>query len=748
MPLTQLAPPYPIFTDKNGDPLDAGYLYFGTANLNPETNPIQVYYDSALTQPAAQPLRTSNGYVMRNGSPALIYANSQFSVTVRDKNNALVIYSPVGYGILPGTSATSTDQMTYNEGSTGAVTRVLTARLQDYVSVKDFGAVGDGVTDDTVAVQAALDSGGRIYLEGAFLISAKLIVEKEGTHLFGPASNWDSEDFNKRSFRLVAASSLVSDFLIEFKNPARAAMRSIGMENGGIDLFTNSADCGGLAIYGAYDASAFRNINIVGVAPSRIGLLVSAGNVDRSGPTQTATFENIWSFKRRGTPSTAPAIRTWGVQESTFINCKASHASATRAAWELVSCAGVILAGPSFVNESGYGLDIIEEQGRCEGVSITAPTFEDCLNTVRSRTVDAYMFGTISSPPAIGSVVQQPADGSGATGIVFQGTAIGVYAVVTSGTFATGTLFNASGASIGTVSSLANFGNLGINLSNPRTLGASTVGSAGGGDFKALVNSRIELPNDSNASFTHVYTTDNITANNVFVAPRFGNMVASGIGNGIVGVTEQFFVYQGSANVALWPFTNNQFNLVNAPAAVRRVTIVRPQSTIGFVEILGSGVTVGEYATSTTFRIFGGTMILRRTGSATWVIESAEGNIIAENNWRVSLRPWVQTRTSTFAADANTVMGSTVVNTGAVGTVNVSMSAIGLAVPLGTQFTIRRVASQILRVTPQGADTILGASAAGKYVQLDSDGAFLTLEVMAANTYNIVASQGTFSFQP
>ena len=102
MTLTQLAPPYPIFTDKSGSPLDNGYLYFGTANLNPETNPITVYYDRGFTQPVAQPVRTSNGYVMRNGSPALIYANSQFSVTVRDKKKALVIYSPVGFGVVPG----------------------------------------------------------------------------------------------------------------------------------------------------------------------------------------------------------------------------------------------------------------------------------------------------------------------------------------------------------------------------------------------------------------------------------------------------------------------------------------------------------------------------------------------------------------------------------------------------------------------------------------------------------------------
>ena len=158
MTLTQLAPPYPIFTDKIGTPLDNGYLYFGTANLNPETNPITVYYDAAFTQPAAQPLRTSNGYVMRNGSPAILYANSYFSVTVRDKKKAMVIYSPVGYGILPGTTASSTDQLTYNEGATGAVNRILTSRLQDYVSVKDFGAVGNGVANDTAAIQAALNA--------------------------------------------------------------------------------------------------------------------------------------------------------------------------------------------------------------------------------------------------------------------------------------------------------------------------------------------------------------------------------------------------------------------------------------------------------------------------------------------------------------------------------------------------------------------------------------------------------------
>lgn len=47
----------------------------------------------------------------------------------------------------------------YHPAGTGAVATTVQSKLLEFVSVKDFGAVGDGLADDTSAVQAVLDSG-------------------------------------------------------------------------------------------------------------------------------------------------------------------------------------------------------------------------------------------------------------------------------------------------------------------------------------------------------------------------------------------------------------------------------------------------------------------------------------------------------------------------------------------------------------------------------------------------------------
>lgn len=66
-------------------------------------------------------------------------------------------------------------------------------KLNDVVSVKDFGAVGNGVADDTAAIQAAIDyasaNSTKLYFNPGVYAHTSTLVWKNGAHYFGPNIN-------------------------------------------------------------------------------------------------------------------------------------------------------------------------------------------------------------------------------------------------------------------------------------------------------------------------------------------------------------------------------------------------------------------------------------------------------------------------------------------------------------------------------------------------------------------------------
>jgi hypothetical protein len=113
MSTIEVNPPFPAFAGADGQPLENGYIWIGAVNLNPQTNPIAVYWDDAKTILAAQPIRTLAGYPVYQGTPSRFYVGSDYSIQVLD-NKGSVIYTSLNGNTFPGSAGNLFDNATGN----------------------------------------------------------------------------------------------------------------------------------------------------------------------------------------------------------------------------------------------------------------------------------------------------------------------------------------------------------------------------------------------------------------------------------------------------------------------------------------------------------------------------------------------------------------------------------------------------------------------------------------------------------
>ena len=133
-----------------------------------------------------------------------------------------------------------------NGGSTptGAVNRPINEKLAELVSVKDFGAIGNGTTDDTVAIQNALNASTNVYFPiGDYLVTTLNIAS--GTVLNGAGVPQSSTSGTKILYNSVSGSCFVIDASSVTKTNCQinnmlitsnvTATSSVGIEFKGVD---------------------------------------------------------------------------------------------------------------------------------------------------------------------------------------------------------------------------------------------------------------------------------------------------------------------------------------------------------------------------------------------------------------------------------------------------------------------------------------------------------------------------------
>ena len=205
------------FLDNNGVPLSGGKVYTYAAGT---TTPLTTYTDFTGNTANSNPVILDS-----RGECSIWLGTSSYKFKLTTSTD-VEVWTVDNISVL-----TSSANITFVESGTGAVTETVQAKLRlGYVYPEDFGAAGNGTTNDTTALQNAINTGRDVYLAAGktYLHTVALSITTSNQWFGGPGELKTSGAINGVN---VGGSSKGVKLSLNFRSPGQTTGYAVYVSN-------------------------------------------------------------------------------------------------------------------------------------------------------------------------------------------------------------------------------------------------------------------------------------------------------------------------------------------------------------------------------------------------------------------------------------------------------------------------------------------------------------------------------------
>lgn len=442
---------FDVVQDRNGTCIPNALVYVYTASNTLAT----LYSDNGVT-PTVNPVTTN-----ADGEYAFYAVNGTYTLQIQatgfdsQSRPGTIIFDPADGGQFVASN------VAFTQAGSGAVIRTVQSKLEESVSVKDFGATGNGTTNDLTAINLAIASGAKaIYFPaGTYRTSGLIDISVSGVTVWTDAQAvikpLDGVASGFGIIRVRGSNTIIDGLVIE----GNTAVPPLSGNHSAINLDTNSGtltnvdiinctvqDFKGYGVY-AFSAGTLTNLNVLNCTFTNFTNtgVVPPGAIQLVQPTSSdiriadCYFKNLNSagVAVRSVAGTAP-VTNMAIVGCVFEHNTSLYTTIGAEVWEArnLSVSGctfknarmglsiygenLAIAGNTFDNETSYCI----EAGPSIGLSVSGNSFSNFeyglihYNGARDVVIDGNTFRDAlagsTSALNLGWGIQQSATG-GAT---------------------------------------------------------------------------------------------------------------------------------------------------------------------------------------------------------------------------------------------------------------------------------------------------------------------------------------------